>query len=144
MCILRKVIALMRIKKPPILRLIAILLSVALLDASWSTPAKTTDRSLLAGQLLVSSPTIGDPRFDHTVILVVQHDQKGAFGIAINLPLEERPLASLLETLGAKDVTAAVRYASLPVDQSSLILASLSIAATIVNLKQSRLTAGQR
>jgi putative AlgH/UPF0301 family transcriptional regulator len=72
-----------------------------------STPAKTTDRSLLAGQLLVSSPTIGDPRFDHTVILVVQHDQKGAFGIAINLPLEERPLASLLETLGAKDVTAA-------------------------------------
>ena len=104
---LRKVIALMRIKKPPILRLIAILLSVALLDASWSTPAKTTDRSLLAGQLLVSSPTIGDPRFDHTVILVVQHDQKGAVGIAINLPLEERPLASLLETLGAKDVTAA-------------------------------------
>jgi hypothetical protein len=67
-----------------------------------STPAKTTDRSLLAGQLLVSSPTIGDPRFDHTVILVVQHDQKGAFGIAINLPLEERPLASLLETLGAE------------------------------------------
>jgi putative transcriptional regulator len=106
-CILRKVIALMRIKKPPILRLLAILLSVALLDASWSTPAKTTDRSSLAGQLLVSSPTIGDPRFDHTVILVVQHDQKGAFGIAINLPLEERPLASLLETLGAKDVTAA-------------------------------------
>ena len=102
MCILRKVIALMRIKKPPILRLIAILLSVALLDASWSTPAKTTDRSLLAGQLLVSSPTIGDPRFDHTVILVVQHDQKGAVGIAINLPLEERPLASLLETLGAE------------------------------------------
>ena len=99
-----KVIAIMRIKKPPILRLIAILLSVALLDTSWSTPAKTTDRSLLAGQLLVSSPTIGDPPFDHTVILVVQHDQKGAFGIAINLPLE---LASLLETLGAKDVTAA-------------------------------------
>ena len=115
MCILRKVIALMRIKKPPILRLIAILLSVALLDASWSTPAKTTDRSLLAGQLLVSSPTIGDPRFDHTVILVVQHDQKGAVGIAINLPLEERPLASLLETLGAKDAGKVRIFAGGPV-----------------------------
>jgi putative transcriptional regulator len=79
---------------------------VALLAATWSTPAKTTDRTSHAGQLLVSSPTIGDAHFDHTVILLVQHDQKGALGIAINLPLEERPLASLLEKLGAKDVKA--------------------------------------
>src|SRR5262249_1013525 len=41
-----------------------------------------------------------------TVILLVQHDQKGAIGIPINLPLEERPLASLLENLGAKDIKA--------------------------------------
>lgn len=101
----RKDIALARMM-PPILCLIAILLSVALFDASWSTPAKTTDRTSLAGQLLVSSPSIADPHFDHTVIFLVQHDQKGAFGIAINLPLEERPLASLLEKPGAKDVKA--------------------------------------
>ena len=104
--ILRKGIALARIKLP-ILSLIAILLPVALLDATWSTPAKTTDRTSHAGQLLVSSPTIGDPHFDHTVILLVQHDQKGALGIAINVPLEERPLASLLEKLGAKGEKAA-------------------------------------
>src|SRR5215472_7682853 len=91
--ILRKDIALARMMAP-ILRLIAILLSVALLDASWPSPAKTTDRTSLAGQLLISSPSISDPHFDHTVILLVQHDQKGAIGIAINLPLEERPLAS--------------------------------------------------
>src|SRR5262245_15223636 len=73
--ILRKDIAMARVI-PPILRLIAILLSVSLLDASWSTPAKTTDPPSLAGQLLVSSPSIADPHFDHTVILLVQHDQK--------------------------------------------------------------------
>ena len=79
--ILRKDIALARTLRP-ILRLIAILLYVALFDASWSTPAKMTDRTSLAGQLLVSSPSIADPHFDHTVIFLVQHDQKGAFGIA--------------------------------------------------------------
>jgi putative AlgH/UPF0301 family transcriptional regulator len=29
-----------------------------------------------------------DPRFDHAVILMVRHNQDGALGIVINLPLE--------------------------------------------------------
>jgi putative transcriptional regulator len=57
----------------------------------------------LAGQLLIASPTIRDPRFDHAVILVVRHNQDGAMGIVINMPTEERPLANILEMLGEKD-----------------------------------------
>jgi len=54
----------------------------------------------LAGQFLVATPEMGDPRFFHTVILMVQHDQRGALGIIINRPIGQRPLAALLEALG--------------------------------------------
>jgi putative transcriptional regulator len=52
---------------------------------------------------LVASPSIRDPRFDHAVILVVRHDQSGAMGIVINMPVEKRPLADILKMLGAID-----------------------------------------
>ena len=54
----------------------------------------------LAGQFLVATPEMRDPRFFHTVILMVQHDQRGALGIVINRPIGARPLAALLEALG--------------------------------------------
>jgi putative transcriptional regulator len=56
----------------------------------------------LAGQLLVATSEMGDARFFHTVIVVVQHDQRGALGIIVNRPLGVRPLAVLLEALGDK------------------------------------------
>jgi putative transcriptional regulator len=62
--------------------------------------ADPVDRGSLAGQLLIAAPTIGDPRFSHTVILVVRHDKGGAFGIVINRPIGERAVASLLEATG--------------------------------------------
>ena len=56
----------------------------------------------LAGQLLVATPEMRDPRFDHAVILVVRHDQSGALGIVINMPVGERPIAELLAAIGEK------------------------------------------
>jgi putative transcriptional regulator len=44
----------------------------------------------------------GDPRFYQTVIMLVRHDRSGAMGIVVNRPLQERPLAALLEALGEK------------------------------------------
>jgi putative transcriptional regulator len=82
-----------------ILALATFLLTVRLV------PAQTPEPASVAGQLLVASPTMGDPRFSHTVILMVEHNRDGAFGIIINLPIEERPLASLLESLGEKNAT---------------------------------------
>src|SRR5436853_7810268 len=54
----------------------------------------------LTGQLLIAAPTIGDPRFAHTVILMVRHDSQGPFGIVINRPIGEGSIASLLEGSG--------------------------------------------
>jgi putative transcriptional regulator len=58
------------------------------------------DTASLTGQLLIAAPTIGDPRFAHTVILMVKHDKDGALGIVINRPVGEQSIASLLEAPG--------------------------------------------
>jgi len=61
-----------------------------------------TDAGSLAGQILIAAPTMGDPRFFHTVILLLRHDRNGAFGIVINRPIEQRTIKSLLEGSGEK------------------------------------------
>jgi putative transcriptional regulator len=81
----------------------ATLLPATLLDAALEAPRQVPQRVSLAGQLLIASPSMGDPRFYHTVILMVRHDKNGALGIVINRPRQERPLASLLDALGEKD-----------------------------------------
>ena len=43
---------------------------------------------------------MSDPRFRHTVILMVRHNKDGALGIAINRPVRELPVAKLLDALG--------------------------------------------
>src|SRR5262249_2783252 len=60
-----------------------------------------------AGQVLIASPTMRDPRFDHAVILMVRHSRDGALGIVVNHPIGERPLARILEAIGEKDDTVA-------------------------------------
>jgi putative transcriptional regulator len=79
-----------------------IFLPAALLNAALPTPEEAPKHPSLAGQLLVASPDMGDPRFYHAVILVVRHDRNGALGIIINRPVEDRPLSNLLEALGEK------------------------------------------
>ncbi len=86
-----------RASLPRALPAVALLLAAVLLPAKAGAPP---DAGSLAGELLIAAPTIGDPRFFHTVILVVRHDQSGAFGIVINRPVGERSIASLLEVTG--------------------------------------------
>ena len=81
----------------------AVLLSASLLNAALSPLEQAPKLQSLAGQLLVATPQMGDPRFYQTVILVVRHDRNGALGIIINRPVQERSLASLLQALGEKD-----------------------------------------
>jgi|SRR5215471_1335162 len=75
----------------------AALFAATLLGAATADPPAATS---LQGQLLIAAPSLGDPRFAHTVVLMVRHDQEGALGIVINRPLGERSIASLLEGTG--------------------------------------------
>jgi putative transcriptional regulator len=78
----------------------ALALWAGLLAPDRTQSAQTTPRASLAGQFLIATPAMRDTRFDHVVILMLRHDQDGAFGIVINRPLGQRPMADLL---GAKD-----------------------------------------
>jgi len=56
------------------------------------------------GQLLIASAAMQDPRFHHSVILLLQHDASGAFGLVINRPIAEKPIAALLtDSKGGSD-----------------------------------------
>lgn len=54
----------------------------------------------IAGQLLVASETMGDPRFAETVIYMIEHDREGALGLVVNRPLGMAPISELLERMG--------------------------------------------
>lgn len=40
----------------------------------------------LRGRLLVASPSLGDPNFERTVVLILEHNEDGALGIVLNRP----------------------------------------------------------
>jgi putative transcriptional regulator len=88
----------------------AVLLPAAMLHAALSPEEPdVSGPPSLAGQLLIASPDMGAP-FAHAVILMAQHDRGGALGIVINHPLASRPIAAILQALGAdaRDVTGSV------------------------------------
>jgi putative transcriptional regulator len=77
-------------------RLVFLLLLLAATPPAVAEPAAEPP----AGELLIASAAIQDPRFQHSVILLLRHDASGAFGIAINRPLGERTIAELLAESG--------------------------------------------
>jgi putative transcriptional regulator len=78
-------------------------------ETNATSPSGPPAHQSLAGQLLIATPDMRDPRFDHVVILVVRHDREGALGIVINMPVGERPLAALLAAIGEKGTDGAAK-----------------------------------
>lgn len=52
----------------------------------------------LRNQLLIALPGMSDPIFEHSVTLICQHDEDGAFGVMINRPTDME-MGALLEQL---------------------------------------------
>jgi putative transcriptional regulator len=65
----------------------------------------------LAGQLLVATTALQDPRFIRTVVYLVHHDSEGAMGLILNRPIGELSLSELLERFGmeGESVSGAIR-----------------------------------
>lgn len=40
----------------------------------------------IRGRLLVATPNLGDPNFERTVVLILEHGDEGALGVVINRP----------------------------------------------------------
>jgi len=74
---------------------LAALLAPAPLGQAQSDPVDSH-----AGELLVAEPSMADPRFRQSVILLVEHNAQGAFGLMVNRPADEVTWAALLDRLG--------------------------------------------
>ncbi len=59
----------------------------------------------LAGQLLIATPQIQDPRFSRAVVYLCAHGPEGAMGLVVNRRLGLAPLPDLLDQLGIDALT---------------------------------------
>jgi putative transcriptional regulator len=84
-----------------ILVAVAITASATVLHAALPTSPDISGPTSFTGQLLIATPALRGSTFEHAVILIAQHSKDGALGIVINQPLDERPIASVLEALGS-------------------------------------------
>jgi putative transcriptional regulator len=75
----------------------------------------------LAGQLLISSPSLVDPNFRRTVVLVTHHDAEGAVGLVLSRPSELR-IDEAVPDLGDLPYTDAVVYIGGPVQPEAVVV----------------------
>ena len=80
------------------MRLLRALGLIALLVAGAAAGA--AQATSLSGKVLVASEDMPDPRFQETVIYLVDHDETGAFGLVVNKPISTAPIEGLLDRLG--------------------------------------------
>lgn len=109
--------------------LLALLLPASVNSATPPSPDARADtrpgRASLAGQLLVATEAMGDPRFRQTVMVMVRHNAEGAFALVVNRPAGEQPVADLLAAIGqaSEGASGAVPvYAGGPVERHKVFV----------------------
>ena len=70
------------------------------------------------GRLLVAEPMLGDPNFDRTVVLMVQHTADGALGLVLNRPTDVA-VAEALPTWGSVATDPGLLHLGGPVEEQS-------------------------
>lgn len=53
----------------------------------------------LSGSLLIAMPSMADPRFERSLVLICAHSPDGAMGLVVNKPVEDLSFAGMLEQL---------------------------------------------
>lgn len=75
----------------------------------------------LTGQLLVATPSLLDPNFARSVVLVLAHSEAGALGIILNRPLDDVRVADHLPAWSEHVTTPALCFAGGPVEPAAAI-----------------------
>ena len=88
-----------RMKPLRLFWLAALLLVIDVASAGLLGLAAPANR-FLAGQLLVASSEMKDPRFAESIIYLVKHDDTGALGLVVNKPVAKAPFDDLLKGFG--------------------------------------------
>ncbi|MGH3444117.1 MAG: YqgE/AlgH family protein [Nocardioidaceae bacterium] len=90
--------------------------------------SETARSSLDAGRILVATPSLLDPNFARTVVLLLDVDENGALGVVLNRP-SQVPVDEVLPAWSASAVEPPVLFSGGPVSQdSALAVAALTRA----------------
>lgn len=92
----------------------------------------------LENQLLIAMPSLGDPYFNKTVTYICEHNEEGAMGLIINLPVNIT-LSDLLNQIEPEEDEKATKTsgkASVDIDDSS-ILSDKNDSAAITDITNS-------
>ncbi len=73
------------------------------------------------GQLLIAGPTLADPNFWRTVVLIVEHSDEGALGLVLNRP-SETTVADAVPELGEVIDEDELLYIGGPVQPAAVIV----------------------
>ncbi|MDF0645835.1 MAG: YqgE/AlgH family protein [Nitrospira sp.] len=77
--------------------------------------------SVKKGVLLVASPTLGDPNFRETVVLIIEHGEEGTLGVIVNRPTGVL-LTEVLPDIAALKGTTYRLFAGGPVQPTQLLV----------------------
>jgi putative transcriptional regulator len=77
------------------------------------TPPSSQARSepeTLTGRMLIAMPGMGDPRFEHALVLLCEHSDEGAMGLIVNKPNIDLDMPTLLSQLDIDATADLSRY----------------------------------
>lgn len=74
----------------------------------------------LSGRLLVAAPVLGDPNFDQTVVMLLEHGPVGAVGVVLNRPTRA-PVGEVLEDWADPCAEPALVFAGGPVEPLGVV-----------------------
>ena len=66
-----------------------------------------SDETDLTGQILIAMPTMGDPRFEKSLVFLCAYSDEGAMGIVVNQGVEEISFPEMLEQLDIEQLSPA-------------------------------------
>ena len=87
--------------------------------AGLTDSSGTSLPSSLEGYFLVSETELNDPNFDHTVVLMINHNDEGAFGLVVNRP-SGLILGDVIDDLKETEAADIPTYIGGPVEQHYL------------------------
>ena len=72
------------------------------------------------GKLLIAEPMLGDPNFERSVVLMIEHNEDGALGVVLNKPTHLE-VAAVLDEWAGLAADPPVLYVGGPVEQNGVI-----------------------
>lgn len=72
------------------------------------------------GQLLIAEPLLGDPNFERTVVLMLEHTDEGALGVVLNRPTD-LSVDAVLDDWAGLAAAPPVVYLGGPVEQNGVL-----------------------